>query len=112
MQQAEQQTPSYPTTAFVPPRHVVTSVPSSTPTPTLATAQLDAALFAATTMRATRPLPEVHHESMTECTMGSPRNLPATVNQPKTACPTAIPPTDAICPASSESGVIGASANA
>jgi hypothetical protein len=43
--------------------------------------------------------------------MDSSRNLPATVNLQKTACPTSIPPTDAICPASSESGLIGASAN-
>ena len=44
--------------------------------------------------------------------MDSSRILPATVNLQRTACPTSIPPTDAICPASSESGLIGASASA
>jgi hypothetical protein len=44
--------------------------------------------------------------------MDSSRILPATVNLQKTACPTPTPPTDAICPASSESVLIGVSANA
>jgi hypothetical protein len=43
----------------------------------------------------------------------SSRILPATVNLQETPCPTSIPPTDVIFPASSESGpTIGASANA
>jgi hypothetical protein len=42
----------------------------------------------------------------------SSRILPATVNLHETPCPTSVPPTDMICPASSESGLIGASANA
>jgi hypothetical protein len=45
MQQAERQTSSYPIAAFAPPRLVVTSVPSSTPAPTLGTAQPYATLF-------------------------------------------------------------------
>jgi hypothetical protein len=113
MQQAEQQKPSYPTVAFVPPRLVVTSVPSSTQAPTLATAQRDSTLFAATATPAARRLHGVHHKSTTECTVDSSPTLPATVNLQETPCPTfIIPPTDVICPASSESGPIGASANA
>jgi hypothetical protein len=46
------------------------------------------------------------------CTVDSSRILPATVNLQETPCPTSIPPTDMICPASSESGLIGSSANA
>ena len=111
MQQAQQQTPSY-HAAFVPPRLVVTSAPSSTQAPTLATAQPDATLLAATATLAARPLPGVHHKRTTECTVDSSCILPATVNMQETPCPTSVPPTGVICPASSESGFIGASANA
>jgi hypothetical protein len=112
MQQAEQQKPSYPIVAFVPPRLVVTSIPSSTQAPTLAIAQRDSTLFAATATLAARRLHGVHHKSKTEYTVDSSPTLPATVNLQETPCPTFIPPTDVICPASSESGPIGASANA